>query len=434
MAERIVIPGDAGGLFTLASQMQGAGEDVQSVRDRVATNGLEGAWSGAASDAFRSTLHSLPGELDSIAGAFMDASGAVGGFAGRLEELQSTAAWLNSEMARREEEMNAAAERAAVESRNVDAAARSHAAATDPASKSAAASALSYSEGLLRSAKSDLEEAGSALGGLGSTGAELMSEYRDAVNSTVSTLDTVRHSVHRGLLGSIAHAAAGVFKGAEHLIGSAWHDAKAVAEEGLKEFDKHWKTIRRFLEDAAEVVAVAALVALAVGTGGATLMVLGLVLSGAVMGGDGIEAVRGNKDALHDLGGDAVDLVLSFGAWKGAKVLGEGAKTADAAEKEVDDGVEDSRGYFETKSTDAIYERLPSKAQQMFANLSDTAKQRLSLANAWVNSQVHGVVHDKVDSLDGVEPEPRNPLERMLDAETKGPTSLSVPLGLALVL
>src|ERR1039458_1049514 len=102
------IPGSPGGLDALAGQLENAANDINAVRDRVATNGLDGEWSGQAADAFRSTLHRLPGELATVGGAFGDAMGTIRSFAGRLAGLQQQAQWYDEKLEESERDLQEA--------------------------------------------------------------------------------------------------------------------------------------------------------------------------------------------------------------------------------------------------------------------------------------------------------------------------------------
>jgi uncharacterized protein YukE len=437
MAEPLTIPGDPGGLQTLASQLRGAGDDVLSVRERVATNGLQGAWNGQASDAFRATLHSLPSELDKIVDAFGESASAIGSFAARLEELQQAAAWQNRQLALAEEELHSARTREASEKANVTASQRAHDTATDPVTKSTAARALSSSQGLLRQAASDVDDAASHIGALAGGGESLMGEYHDAVNAATRVLSAARHSAGRSWTAWAGHFAHDVLRHAEHFVGTAFHAARDAAEGALKEFNEHWDGIRKLLSDATMVVGVIAMAALVVGTGGGALVIIAgvtLGLAEATMAGDEIEAAQGNENDSRRLAGDGLDVGLSllgFGA--AAKAADEAAELAPSAARAAEDakqGIEDSRGPIQTRATNALADRFAPGLRQKIGDMGRASKGRLTLANAWVNQQVHNEFHDLIDKRAGVREEKPSGTDRYLDKATDGPTSLIVPLTL----
>src|SRR6202020_1120726 len=138
----ISIPGDPGALQSLAARLRQAAGDVESVRGRVSQNGLDGAWSGQAGDAFRGTLHELPGELTPIATAFDGAAQSLAGFATRLAELQEQARWYEDQIIGARQELNEAHARNAAAETKLRVARLAHAAASDPVSLHTAQSAV----------------------------------------------------------------------------------------------------------------------------------------------------------------------------------------------------------------------------------------------------------------------------------------------------
>ena len=398
MAEPLTIPGDPGGLIGLASQLAGAASDVQDVHDRVATNGLEGAWSGHAADAFRSTLHSVPGELDTIVAAFNEAASAVRGFAGELEELQANARWHNQQLASEEGELERARATAAARQAEVASAARAHASATDPVTLSNASRALAASEGMLRAATSDVEGLGSAISRLAGTGSQIEEEYNAAVRRTAGAIEAARASAGRfidsntghshGLFGKIGHFIGGAGRLAEHVGRDAEHGAEWAGKEvvhagegvvhwgertahDLTALDEHpsWGTLRAVLVDAKgplEVAGVVLAIAAVVVTGGAAAAPMIAALSADVAfanvaddalieEGDGIEAIGGNKEYEGDLIDDTTDLVTDsislHGAVGGVDDAEENFSLAEKAEAEDGKYLDTGNSAFEGWAT-----------------------------------------------------------------------------------
>src|SRR5580704_3234403 len=137
------IPGDPDGLRAIASRLQSARDDVSSVQNRVAANGLSD-WTGAGGDAFRSSVNQLPGELGNVAGAFDGAAGAINGFAGQLEGFQERAVYYASRIEALAQELAAAQHRHDEAQNRVQVARLRESAAHDPISLKTAMDAVRY--------------------------------------------------------------------------------------------------------------------------------------------------------------------------------------------------------------------------------------------------------------------------------------------------
>jgi uncharacterized protein YukE len=340
----VEIPGSPGGLDALAGQLHAAAGDIGAVTNRVASNGLEGAWSGQAADAFRSSLHQLPGELGKVGTAFTDAAGAITQFAAKLAELQEKARWYNEHVANVEQELRDADARNEQAQTTLDKARLEHSLATDPVSLSTTSRAVSLGESFVRQAASDMEDAEGSLAQLISGGNGVRGEYESAVRVCCAALDAARDGG-----GSLL---SGWRRDFDRMAGDSWHlggtlwrttdrgmhdvgdDLDRIAHVAARDFDEHWGVMREVLEDAGMVLAVAAFVAVCVGTGGAAapflLSALAVADSGAVFEGDMYEAdVRHNKMYAKYLPGDMFQVALSaFGAVTAGLSLGPDALDA----------------------------------------------------------------------------------------------------------
>jgi hypothetical protein len=320
----ISIPGDPGALQSLAARLRQAAGDVESVRGRVAQNGLDGAWSGRASDAFRGTLHELPGELAPIATAFDGAAQSLAGFATRLAELQEQARWYEDQITGAHQELNEAHARNAAAETKLRAARLAHAAASDPVSLHTAQSAVNVGEAMVRQAGADIEDLGGNVTRLLSGAQSIRDAYDGAVRTCCSALDGARHSggrsfanrvsgsVHR-LLGHVDHAAATWWRFGERAERDAERDAEHFGAGALREFDRGWAPMRAVLMATSEALGEATLI-----VGGGTLVVAAALLvvpgvdvpAGLVVAAD-LEVMEDVDDVLEVesvavLAGDAV--------------------------------------------------------------------------------------------------------------------------------
>jgi uncharacterized protein YukE len=192
------IPGDPDGLSVVASRLAAARDQVSSVQGRVASNGLQGTWSGSAGDAFRSSLNLLPGELGSVAGAFDLASSAIGGFAGRLAGFQEQAAYFGSRIQALEEELAAAQHRHDEAQNRVRVARLREDAAHDPVSLKTAVDAVRYGLGLLQQALNDLDEHSQEITRLRGEAQANREDYESAVQACCAQLQDASESSFQG--------------------------------------------------------------------------------------------------------------------------------------------------------------------------------------------------------------------------------------------
>jgi uncharacterized protein YukE len=340
----VEIPGSSGGLDALAGQMHAAAGDIETVTNRVASNGLEGAWSGHAADTFRSSLHQLPGELGKVGTAFTDAAGAITQFAAELADLQQKARWYNEHVADAEQELRDATARSEQAQTTLDKARLEHSLATDPISLSTATRAVSLGESLARQAASDVEDVGNSLTQLISGGNGVRAEYESAVRVCCAALDAARdgggsllsgwrHEFDR-MTGDALHAGGALWRVTDRGMRDADKDLDRLAHVAARDFDEHWGVIREVLEDAGMVLAVAAFIALCVGTGGTAapflLSALAVADYGTVFEGDFYEAdVRHNAMYAKYLPGDMFQVALSaFGAVTAGLSVGPDALNA----------------------------------------------------------------------------------------------------------
>lgn len=354
----IDIPGSPGGLEALASQLESAANDIDSVRDRVATNGLEGEWSGQAAEAFRSTLHRLPGELGAVGGAFGDASGTIRSFAGKLAELQQQARWYDEKLEESERDLREANARHGEAAASLRSANRAQAAAADPVSLHAAKRVVERGESMVRQAIADVEDIGEAISQLDSGVDSMRREYEEAVRSCAAALNDacppgesmwsgLRHGFD-DMTGGAIRLGGAVWRGADRGLHDAERDVKDAAHFTVREFDEHWGEIREVLADVGQVLMVAGVVAgivlLTAATGGGdipflvtaaplALAAFGAADSGAILEGDDIEATTGDASEKKQYGrllpGDAFSVALAaFGVLTGG-VVGDAPEAVD---------------------------------------------------------------------------------------------------------
>lgn len=319
----ISIPGDPSGLAGLASQLWAAADHVGSVNGRLQSNSLQGAWSGNAAEAFRSTLHQLPGELTKVEQAFGDAGRAVGTFASTLEELQQRAAWYNGQLESARREMaNAEAAKRSAES-EVRAARQRGSAASDPVTKHAAQTALNDGVSMVGRAAADITSSGNRISSLERSATQLRDEYEQAVRTCCSALEGSGHAGHHSLLGWAKDTVKDIGKFSEkgaaafiHTVKSGVDEVERVGGDTLEEFDKNWGDWRKFLVHANDVigdVAVDVGVSVLVAAGAVALAVPGPgdVVAGAMVTADEALMAGASKLQAADRGlilaGDAVE-------------------------------------------------------------------------------------------------------------------------------
>ena len=220
MAELITIPGDPGGLQAGAGAILAAGEQIDSVRQRVASNGLQGGWTGSASDSFRVSLQGLPDELAPMVAAFDEASAAVRAFAATLSELQQRAAQHNVAVQAAEQSLRQAQLSHARAQTQLDAARVAHSLATDPVSLATAGHALALAQDGFRMALLQFEGVGEHIAALGNSGVVLREEYETAVRRCCATLDGLRHGGGRSFAAWIAGTVAELLGGVPQI--AAW--------------------------------------------------------------------------------------------------------------------------------------------------------------------------------------------------------------------
>lgn len=348
----ITIPGDPGGLSGLASQLGSAAGEVGAVQGRVAANGLGGSWSGAAAEAFRSSLDELPGELAKVAHAFGDAGHAISAFVARLSELQQKARWYNQQLDSARHDLAAAESRRSTAQAELRAAQQRQRAAHDPGSLHAAQSAVGLGESRLGQALAQVEDASARISRLEHAAAGLREEYDQAVRACCAALDGARHGGSQSLLGWVGNQVRGMGEFVEGGVATLWHGAANLADDveeglehladaGLRELDEHWGEWRQTLlafDDAigtatfavgigfvaAAVVAPEILVAAPfVGAGIAIGSLAQKFDESLVLAGDGVEAGRGKRQYRDELDNDAVRLGTSFA---GGKMVGSARK------------------------------------------------------------------------------------------------------------
>jgi uncharacterized protein YukE len=227
MAE-ITIPGDPGGLSALSSRLRTAAGDVESVGRSVSSNSLEGSWSGPASQAFRSSLQPLPGELARVSAAFEEAGQAISTFASKLSELQRKADWYNRQIEAARQEQRAAQARQLHAQTEVRAAEARHSLASDPASLHTARAALEFGHGLLREAVAEVEDTVRRLSSLVAATVTLRAEYQAAVNACCGGLDSARHSGASSPLAWLSSLVYGLVGGVDGSGLAVWRFSRSV--------------------------------------------------------------------------------------------------------------------------------------------------------------------------------------------------------------
>jgi uncharacterized protein YukE len=360
------IPGSPGGLEALAGQLENAANDINAVRDRVATNGLDGEWSGQAADAFRSTLHRLPSELATVSGAFGDAMGTIRNFAGRLAELQQQAQWYDEKLEESERDLRQANERHDEAIADLRSANRVQAAAADPVSLHAAKQVVERGESTVRQAIADVEDIGGKVSQLNSGADSIRREYEEVVRSCCSALEAasppgesmwsgLRHGFDDMTGGAILLGGA-VWRGTDRGLHDAEKDVKDVVHFTVHEFDEHWSDIRIGLEVVGYALAAAAVIAILAGvtvtTGGVDIPFLIGALSvadaGAIFEGDDFEAQTGDaserKQYGRDLPGDAFNVVVS-GLGVFARMPEDASKTLQLGLTVTDDALNEFDAY-----------------------------------------------------------------------------------------
>jgi cell wall-associated NlpC family hydrolase/uncharacterized protein YukE len=151
------IPGDPDGLLAVGGQLRAAFEDIATVQERVAIDGLQGSWIGLAANRFRESLKELPGELGTFAHAFNAASTTVRDFAGQLDGFQSNARYYASRIETLEADLHSAQHRHTEAQAEVEGARLRESLATEPVSLKLAGEAVKDGLDRLRLALDDLE-------------------------------------------------------------------------------------------------------------------------------------------------------------------------------------------------------------------------------------------------------------------------------------
>lgn len=248
------IPGEPGGLHTLASQLLAAAEDMDAVRGRVDINGLQGSWSGYAADAFRGALHDLPGELGNSASAFAGAGNAVNAFASRLAEIQHEARWHERQLEDAESERQAVTARQQSATAELDAARLRHSLATDPLSLQTAKAAVDAGERAVGAALADLEELAGRITRLTQAANGLRADYEQAVYACCNALEGVRGSGGHSLGGWLTSALAGLVGVAGPTAASWWLGDVRGLEADAGQLTHGASTLQSLLDDADHLV------------------------------------------------------------------------------------------------------------------------------------------------------------------------------------
>jgi uncharacterized protein YukE len=407
----VVIPGSPGGLEALASQLNNAANDIDSVRDRVATNGLEGTWSGHAADAFRSSLHELPSELAKVGGAFTSAAGAVSAFAGRLSELQQQAEGYQRRAEEAERELQDANARHAEAQTKLDESRVAHSLATDPVSLNTASQAVTLGESVVRQTAADIEEVGGNISRLVSAQQTVRDEYEDAVRVCSAALDAARDSGGHALSGwrsRFDHITGRL----EHDGGVLWHDTDRGAHDlerdaehaggiTLRVFHDEWGFVRAALVDTSTALAEATLivcgavlvvgVALApFGVGEAILAADAVVVDASgdvleiegslILAGDSAAALTGDEQYAGDIPGDVVGVI------PGDKLFGPAFREVDrempalsrAGQRLVSDSEERLGVDATKKAADSAVKLGEGYVQGKLAQLTDWATRKVT--------------------------------------------------------
>jgi hypothetical protein len=224
-----VIPGDPGGLASLASLLQSAAEGVDGVRGRVSANGLPD-WTGNAGDAFRASMDRFPGEMGPVSDALRSAGGQLSSFASMLEGFQRTAASQNDQIADNAAAQAQARYHQSLAQTQYDAANAAHQAASDPISLQTAGRALSV-------ARDGLNVAADAVGMVVSEGERIAAEaaanfaaYRRAVEECITTLGGAAPGIASFLTG-IEGRVGSIGQAIDSYLATRLHEAGDDAED-----------------------------------------------------------------------------------------------------------------------------------------------------------------------------------------------------------
>jgi uncharacterized protein YukE len=245
------IPGDPEGLRAIASRLQAARTDVESVRGRVAANGLQGAWSGSAAEAFRSSLDRLPAELETVASVFAGASNSINSFAGQLVGFQDKASYYANRIISIEQDLSAAQHRHDEAQTKVETARLAQSAASDPISLKTATDAFKLGLSLLRQAIDDLDENSREIARVRHEAQENREDYESAVRACCATLQaSSEQTTHRN--GTTRLGISGVIGGLAVLLQSHSRELERDAKDvykGLGDAYESLDGLGKFVED-----------------------------------------------------------------------------------------------------------------------------------------------------------------------------------------
>jgi uncharacterized protein YukE len=368
----VQIPGSPDALDALASQMSQAAADIDSVRDRVASNGLDRVWIGRAAESFRSALHQLPGELANVSEGFNEAASTITRFAATLAELQQQERWYDEHLNSAEQELRDANIQSANARTKLHAANLQRSLATDPVSLGTAERAVDAGESLVKQAAADIEDIGGGIAQLVSGTDKLRCEYEDAVRVCATAIETLQTTHSRPLSGLRGHFDR-MIGHLEHDDAVWWHDGGRDLRDGekgleraggiaLRVFHDEWGVVRTALVNTSTALADVTLivcggmliigVALApVGLGEGVLAADAVVLdassdvleveSDVILTGDVAATVTGDGQYAEDIPGDVV------GVFPVDKLAGSASRELDkipvlrrATQRLVSDGEE----------------------------------------------------------------------------------------------
>jgi Putative T7SS secretion signal domain len=431
----IVIPGSPDGLRALVAQLNRAADDIDSVRARVAGNGLDGSWSGRAAEAFRSSLHQFPGELGQVGAAFTGAAAAIGSFVGTLAQLQAQARWYDERVAGAEQELQTAHAKRSDAERQLSEAHRELSTAADPVSLSSARQLVSDGEGLVRQAALEVVDIGGSLRRLVAGQQTIVREYDDAVRACAAALNAIRDSGGSALhglrawvdheIGQIEDAGAALWRDARRDALELGKDIGAIRHDLLLGFDNSWHAIRAVLQDVSEVVGFASIFMLLVPGIGPLLFLIAagisLETSAFVLEGDMVGTALGSKKDERHLLGDTFDTAcaaLSF------IPMVRAARDANFALRAGDDVIQHGGGPIEKLVSDRfVNSPIGQVVRHDHDELSSEGKRLVQTLDAAGHSVAHHIAKNAIDNFEDRQ-------NRVVGPPSDRPKKVIVPLTL----
>jgi hypothetical protein len=304
------VRGDVHGVETLARFLAAATRDVTAIQSKLLSSS-GASWEGAAAQAFRNTLKSLPEDLAKAARSYEMAASAMSTYRSRFAPARDEAVRLAAALERAEQRL-AAAQRS---SRAADAARRSaanaHRAASDPASKHSSERALDHAGRAANDAHRELSAASGEIArirqlahanraSLDAIARAVGEQLHDASRAGIRNRD---HHFYDGIVDAaegVASWTAGAVKDVGHALGQTLSDAWNIRanfmaflhDPSWENFDKLVSSVQAVLTVVAIVLAVAA----AIFTGGTSLAFIGAAMAWTKAASAGVAAAKFGVD------------------------------------------------------------------------------------------------------------------------------------------